>query len=620
MKIYAKLLLSFGISSISLILVVVISLFRLNDRTQDLNNYYNATVNKTAELQTIYAESLALQKSEFWLILGISAVGLILSFLYTAWQVRKITESLNEVNQVATSIAGGYLNRTATVNSRDEFAELAYSFNEMLHNLNEKFGRILEASNQTAQASSEIQALSEETTNGAGKQTKSITEISGFMEQVSHSVKNIDAQAEALASRASETMVQIEQVALTLSSSLESIHRLSEASDEVSNVVTQNSRAFDEIRVSAEHISEGTNATSTSINELSSSFTEVSNSLQEGARLSLNMQAAAFEGRESVEETINGINHLKEVVQEASQVIEHLGSSTQKIGEIINVIDDISDQTNLLALNAAIEAARAGEHGKGFAVVADEVRKLAERSSRATKEISALIRNIQAEADGAVKTVQGGVHQAEEGARLATETGSKINEVIKGVEATVNLIEQIKIGAEEQARASKEIAHRAEEMTHQVNKVTHAVKDQANNTHNVVQTIEQVRQMTKQMVTSTQSQEESNQQIVAAATKISEASQAIRNGTAQQVISIDRITNAVNEVETIARDNERIAHQTYESAHNVAEYGKELREMVQEFHLAPVAPTERKKYIKQLSGSTSPVKTARMGGILNSGQ
>jgi methyl-accepting chemotaxis protein len=620
MKIYAKLLLSFGISSISLILVVVISLFRLNDRTQDLNNYYNATLNKTAELQTIYAESLALQKSEFWLILGISAVGLIVSFLYTAWQVRKITESLNEVNQVATSIAGGYLNRTASVNSRDEFAELAYSFNEMIHNLNEKFGRILEASSQTAQASSEIQALSEETTNGAGKQTKSITEISGFMEQVSHSVKNIDAQAEALASRSSETMVQIEQVALTLSSSLESIHRLSEASDEVSNVVSQNFRAFDEIRLSAEQISEGTNATSTSINELSSSFTEVSNSLQEGARLSLNMQAAAFEGRESVEETISGINHLKEVVQEASQVIEHLGSSTQKIGEIINVIDDISDQTNLLALNAAIEAARAGEHGKGFAVVADEVRKLAERSSRATKEISALIRNIQEEADGAVKTVQGGVHQAEEGARLATETGGKINEVIKGVEATVNLIEQIKTGAEEQARASQDIAHRAEEMSHQVNKVTHAVKDQANNTRNVVQTIEQVRQMTKQMVTSTQSQEESNHQIVAAATKINEASQAIRNGTAQQVISIDRITAAVNEVETIARDNERIAHQTYESAHNVAEYGEELREMVQEFHLAPVAPTERKKYIKQLAGNTSPVKTARMGGVLNSGQ
>lgn len=620
MKIRTKLLISYGITFLSLLAVLLLSLRSMREVDATLKLFYNEIADKSPRITQLYEQSMLIQNREFFWLLVICIAGQVMALIYTIWQVRQITRSLKEVNQVATSIAGGYLNRTAVVNTHDEFAELAYSFNEMTHNLNEKFGRILETSNKTAESSNEIQGLARETAAGAAKQAAAITEVSGFMEQVSHSVRHIDSQAGALASRASETMVQIEQVAQNLSSSTQNIQRLSEASAQVSDVVTQNSHAFDAIKTSAEYIAEGTNATSAAINELSTSFQEVYSNLQQGAILSLDMQAAAFEGSKSVQETISGINDLKEVVQEASKVIEHLGSSTQKIGEIINVIDDISDQTNLLALNAAIEAARAGEHGKGFAVVADEVRKLAERSSRATKEISALIRNIQEEADGAVKTVQGGLQQAEQGTRLAAETGGKINQVIKGVEATVNLIDQIKGGAQEQAQAAQHIAHRAEEMSMQVGKVTEAVKAQAHNTEDVVQTIEQIRQMIRQIVDATQNQEASNQQIVDAATRINEASQAIRQGTAQQVTSIERITAAIMEVETIAQDNERIAHQTSESAQAVAEYGEELKEMVQEFHLAPASAAieNRKKYMNQLKGN---VKTAKLGaGMLKSGR
>ena len=106
--------------------------------------------------------------------------------------------------------------------------------------------------------------------------------------------------------------------------------------------------------------------------------------------------AVAKEGGSVVEQTIKKIRDIAEVVQKSAATVEQLGKSTQQIGEIILVIDDIADQTNLLALNAAIEAARAGEEGRGFAVVADEVRKLAERTTQATKQIAAMIKNVQA--------------------------------------------------------------------------------------------------------------------------------------------------------------------------------------------------------------------------------
>lgn len=159
-------------------------------------------------------------------------------------------------------------------------------------------------------------------------------------------------------------------------------------------------------------------------------------------------------------------------------------------------------------------------------------------------------------------------------------------------------------------------------MSHQVNKVTEEVKAQAFNTENTVQTIEQVSQMIKQIVQATERQEESNQQIVQATADISKASQAIRLDTARQVTSIERTQAAVSEVEKVAHGNDRIAQQTLESAQAVAEFGEELREMVQEFQLSAVHLPQRKKYINQLRSpgaiSQAPaIKTARFSRVLN---
>lgn len=622
MKLFAKLMVSFGISSLSLLIIASIGLIqldRLNTKVEEIDKIEVTALNAKQvddQIHAIEQDSQQIYNFSFWCILLLFLLTELLFFYFTMRQTREISQSLTEVNKVAGSIAGGNLTRNAVVKSSDEFAELAHTFNEMTRNLNEKFRRILDASHNTAQSSAEIQSLAKETASGAAKQAGAIGEISTFMEEVSLSVKGIDDQAAALVSRAEETSVQIEQVAHNLTQSIQSIHKLSSASDQVSDVINQNSKAIAKIKKSAEVISIAAEGTSASISELSASFNEVSDSMKQGAKLAIDMQGAAHEGSQSVQKTIHGITRLKEVVLEASQVIEHLGSSTQKIGEIINVIDDISDQTNLLALNAAIEAARAGEHGKGFAVVADEVRKLAERSSRATKEISELIRGIQHEADGAVKTVRGGVEQAEEGALLAAETGGKINQVIDGVEATVDLINLIKEGAQEQAKAAQQIAHQAGEMSHQIAKVTDAVKEQAAGTENIVQTIEEVRQMIKQIVTSTHKQEQSNTQIVKATNEINQASQEIRGDTARQVKSIERITVAIAEVEKIANVNEDIAHRTSESAQAVAEFGEELKEMVEEFHLAPVS-LPRKKYVDGSGSKSVSVKPVKFGRVLS---
>ena len=150
------------------------------------------------------------------------------------------------------------------------------------------------------------------------------------------------------------------------------------------------------------------------------------------------------------------------MVNKSAETVKELGKSSDQIGEIIGVIDDIADQTNLLALNAAIEAARAGEQGRGFAVVADEVRKLAERTTKATKEIAGMIKKIQADTTGAVQSMEEGTQEVERGIELADKAGMSLKEIVGVSQKVTDMVTQIAAASEEQSSASEQISKNVE--------------------------------------------------------------------------------------------------------------------------------------------------------------
>jgi methyl-accepting chemotaxis protein len=152
------------------------------------------------------------------------------------------------------------------------------------------------------------------------------------------------------------------------------------------------------------------------------------------------------------------MNRIAEVVGNAASTVRELGNSSNQIGEIIQVIDDIADQTNLLALNAAIEAARAGEQGRGFAVVADEVRKLAERTTKATKEIAAMIKRIQEDTGNAVQSIESGTKEVETGKDLAKKAIEALDEIIGSTNSTIDAVNQVAAASEEQSSAAEQIS------------------------------------------------------------------------------------------------------------------------------------------------------------------
>lgn len=207
-----------------------------------------------------------------------------------------------------------------------------------------------------------------------------------------------------------------------------------------------------------------TNSLATAVEEMNQTIGQIAESANETSVQANATINSAQGSKASVMDTVAKMQQIAENVKESSEVISRLGASSAQIGDIINVINDIADQTNLLALNAAIEAARAGEAGRGFAVVADEVRKLAERTQSATKEISDMITMLQNESKNAVVKVESGVGQVEAGTQSADSAGKSIVLIMEQTSVTTDMINQIASAAEEQAATTTEIARNVEKI------------------------------------------------------------------------------------------------------------------------------------------------------------
>jgi methyl-accepting chemotaxis protein len=217
--------------------------------------------------------------------------------------------------------------------------------------------------------------------------------------------------------------------------------------------------AADEMQAGATQQDQEITNTSSAVEELTVSMKQVSNNAEASAEAARRALDAAEQGNRAVRDTLEGMQRIRASVQATAKKIKSLGDRSLEISEIINVINDITEQTNLLALNAAIEAARAGEAGRGFAVVADEVRKLAEHSRSATKDIAALIKAIQAETNEAVVVMEEGTKEVEGGATLADQAGRALDAISSVVRQSAELVQEISLASKQQVRGTEGVAH-----------------------------------------------------------------------------------------------------------------------------------------------------------------
>lgn len=257
------------------------------------------------------------------------------------------------------------------------------------------------------------------------------------------------------------------------------ISRTVDISAGIASASNQLRATSEQIATGAEEVAAQAGTVATASEEMAATSSDIARNCTMAADASHQSTDAATIGAGVVQETISGMAIIAERVRQTSQTIEALGSRSEQIGAIIGTIEDIADQTNLLALNAAIEAARAGEQGRGFAVVADEVRALAERTTNATREIGEMIKAIQDETRAAVRAMEEGVHEVQKGAVTSQKSGQALEDILQRINEVSIQVSQIATAAEEQTATTSEVTTNVQQITDVVHQTARGAEETA---------------------------------------------------------------------------------------------------------------------------------------------
>jgi methyl-accepting chemotaxis protein len=257
------------------------------------------------------------------------------------------------------------------------------------------------------------------------------------------------------------------------------IGQVSTTANQVSSAANRLNTTAEQIATGAEEVAAQAATVATAGEEMSATSGDIAQNCQMAAEGAQRASQTAQSGAEVVEKTVRVMAQIADRVQDSAKTVASLGERSDQIGAIIGTIEDIADQTNLLALNAAIEAARAGEQGRGFAVVADEVRALAERTTRATREIGEMIKAIQSETKGAVAAMEQGVKQVEAGTIEAEKSGRALQEILQQINDVSMQVNQVATAAEEQTATTSEISSNMHQITEVVQQTSHGAHESA---------------------------------------------------------------------------------------------------------------------------------------------
>jgi len=492
---------------------------------------------KAAQIDVSVSEDVS--NARIYITVGM-ALGAFAFFVCTLWLAPIITNPIKHLRNVVQDFSLGDYETEININSKDEIGELAGMMDKLksaqlkkidaaqklAKGILEKVEPASEKDNLSHSFNEEIDIINEllteaETLISASKDGDlsvrgNVDNFSGGWKRIIEGVNSMLDATNAPVSEAGQVLTSMAEGNFTVkmkgeykgdylnmknnvnkvvASLNQAIGRVAQSASDLATSASQISSSTEEMAVGANEQSAQTTDVASAVEEMTATILESTKNASDAAAVAKEAGKNANDGGEIVLETIQGINRIAEVVVRSADTIKELGKSSNKIGEIIQVINDIADQTNLLAFNAAIEAARAGEQGRGFAVVADEVRKLAERTTKATKEIETMIKHIQEDTAGAVDAIEEGTREVEKGKALAEKAHDALEKIIENSSRVDDIINQLATSSEQQSTTSESISKSVEtisNVTQQSAEGTHQISRAAEDLYRLTENLQEI--------------------------------------------------------------------------------------------------------------------------------
>ena len=442
-----------------------------------------------AEATRVYDEARATRASVFQLALVILGAVVVIALALAFFIARSTASAARQMARVADGIARGELEHHITVASRDEMGAMAASFQAMVTYLQAMAG----VANEIAHGDLTVTVTPKSERDVLGQAfARMVTRLRAAVSQMAASAHSVNGASEQLAAAAAQAGQATTQIAGTIQQVARGTQQQAESVTRTATSVEQMKHAIDGVARGAQEQAAAMGKTATVVAQFGTALQQVSGNAQAVAQEAAGAAEAAQSGARTVDETIHGMDAIKTKVGLSAQKVREMGQRSDQVGMIVETIDDIASQTNLLALNAAIEAARAGEHGKGFAVVADEVRKLAERASAATKEIGGLIKGIQASVGEAVRAMEDGAREVEAGARRANSAGDALAQILKAAQAVQQQAQAAQQATQQMGALSTELVAATDTVSAVIEENTGATEEMAAGAADVTQSIENI--------------------------------------------------------------------------------------------------------------------------------
>jgi methyl-accepting chemotaxis protein len=519
------------------------------------------------------------------IFVAVTLGSLVICYLGASLIRNQIAVPLAALMEGSARMSEGDLSVQVTVFQDDELGTLAQSFNGMVDSLRGLVAQVGRNTAAVSDVSTTLRGSSEALAVEAGRQEVAVGDTSESIDRINESIRSVNESVETLSHTATDTSTAAGQMDVSISEIAGHMDGLSETIEASASSVAEMTTAIREIARNADELDGSTDSTASALRLLSQAVREVESNAQESHSLSERAAEQAASGMQSVQQTVAGMQEIQVSFQGLSGIIGDLSEKSESIGEVVKVIEDVVEQTNLLALNAAIISSQAGEHGRAFAVVAEEVRNLAERTAGSTREISELILAVQAGVGNAVEAMELGTTRVDRGVALSRDAGEVLRQISESSNESIERIHEIVEAAGRQTRDIEKLDEamgRVKTIAAQLNSGTH---EQDSASADITRAVERMRDLGQRVKRSTQEQSKESRLITQSVEIIAARIQEILRATTEQSKQGDQIAQALQVFREVTHESNRRSEEMRTSLEELSSRSEGLEQEIGRFRL-----------------------------------